>query len=135
LNGRWIQSFRPVIDLTEDARDREADISTLVPEVLFIRDSIDSNLGVIISIKFQIKSEGESSSINSEQRGTVELSMAGVIEAIDGNNWVINGRVFTVNQATTFRGITPEVGEVVVALLISTPDGAFVARSISKSGR
>ena len=135
LNGRWIQSFRPVIDLTEDARDRGADISTLVPEVLFIRDSIDSNLGVIISIKFQIKSEGESSSINSEQRGTVELSMAGVIEAIDGNNWVINGRVFTVNQATTFRGITPEVGEVVVALLISTPDGAFVARSISKSGR
>ena len=106
-----------------------------MPEVLFIRDSIDSNLGVIISIKFQIKSEVESSSTNSAQQGTIELSMSGVIEAIDGNNWVINGRVFTVNQATTFRGRDPEVGEVVVAVLISRPDGSFVARSISKSGR
>jgi len=127
--------FRPVIDLIAEARDLGTDISTLVPEVLFIRDSIDSNLGVIISIKFQIKSETESSSTSSTQQGTVELSISGVIEAIDGNNWVINGRVFTVNNATTFRGRDPEVGEVVVAVLISRPDGSFVARSISKSGR
>jgi hypothetical protein len=135
LNGRRIQLFRPVIDLIAEARDLGTDISTLVPEVLFIRDSIDSNLGVIISIKFQIKSETESSSTSSTQQGTVELSISGVIEAIDGNNWVINGRVFTVNNATTFRGRDPEVGEVVVAVLISRPDGSFVARSISKSGR
>lgn len=135
LNGRRIQSFRPVIDLIADARERSTDISTLVPEVLFIRDSIDSNQGVIISIKFQTKSEGDSPITNSGQQNTIELSVFGVIAAIDGNSWVINGQVFTVNQATTFRGREPEVGEVVVAMLISKADGSFVARSVSKSGR
>lgn len=135
LNGQRIQSFRPVIDLIAEAQERGVDISTLVPEVLFIRDSIDSNQGLIISIKFQTKSEGESSITNSGQQNTVELSVSGVIAAIEGNSWVINGRVFTVNQATTFRGREPEVGEVVVAVLISKADGSFVARSISKSGR
>jgi len=135
LNGRRIQSLIPVTDLISEARHLGLDVSTLVPEVLFIRDSIDSNLGVIISVKFQIKSEVESWSTNSAHQATIELSMSGVIEAIDGKNWVINGRVFTVNQATTFRGRDPEVGEVVVAVLISRPGGSFVARSISKSGR
>ena len=135
LNGQRIQSFRPVIDLIADARESGADINTLVPEVLFIRESIDSNQGVIISIKFQTKSEGESSITNPRQQNIVELSVSGIIAAIDGNSWVINGRVFTVNQATTFRGREPEVGEVVVAVLISKADGSFVARSISKSGR
>jgi hypothetical protein len=135
LNGRRIQSFRPVIDLISEAQERGIDISTLVPEVLFIRDSIDSNQGVIISIKFQTKSEGDSPVTNSGQQNTIELSVSGVIAAIDGNSWVINGRVFTVNQATTFRGREPEIGEVVVAMLISKLDGSFVARSISHSGR
>ena len=135
LNGQRIQSFRPVIDLIADARESGADINTLVPEVLFIRESIDSNQGVIISIKFQTKSEGESSITNPRQQNIIELSVSGIIAAIDGNSWVINGRVFTVNQATTFRGREPEVGEVVVAVLISKADGSFVARSISKSGR
>ena len=103
--------------------------------MLFIRDSVDSNLGVIISINFQVKFEGESSGTNSEQQGTVELSVSGVIEAIDGDIWVINGRVFTVNRATLYRGDTAEVGAVVVVVLISRPDGSFVARLISKSGR
>ena len=103
--------------------------------MLFIRDSVDSNLGVIISIKFQIKFEDESSGTNSEHQGTVELSVSGVVEAIDGDSWVINGRVFTVDRATQYRGRTAGVGEVVVAVLISRSDGSFVARLISKSGR
>jgi hypothetical protein len=135
LNGHQIQSLRPVTELIADARERGTEISTLVSEVLFIRDSVDSNLGVIISIKFQVKFEGESSGTNSEQQGTVELSVSGVIEAIDGDSWVINGRVFTVNRATQYRGHSAGVGEVVVAVLISRSDGSFVARLISKSGR
>ena len=135
FNGRRIQSFGPVVDLISEARERGTDISILVPEVLFIRDSIDSNKGVIISIKFQTKSEDNSLIINSGQQNTIELSVYGVIAAIDGNSWVINGRVFTVNQTTTFRGREPKLGEVVVAMLISNADGSFVARSISKSGR
>ena len=135
LNGRHIYSLRPVTELIADARERGTEISTSVSEVLFIRDSVDSNLGVIISMKFQIKFEDESSGTNSEHQGTVELSVSGVVEAIDGDSWVINGRVFTVDRATQYRGRTAGVGEVVVAVLISRSDGSFVARLISKSGR
>ncbi|MGY8880780.1 MAG: DUF5666 domain-containing protein, partial [Dehalococcoidia bacterium] len=112
LNGRHIHSLRPVTELIADARERATEISTLVSEVLFIRDSVDSNLGVIISIKFQVKFEDESSGTNSEHKGTVELSVSGVVEAIDGDSWVINGRVFTVDRATQYRGRTAGVGEV-----------------------
>ena len=91
---------------------------------------------MIISIKFQIKIGADEVDDSSEnQAPTVQLSISGVIEAIDGNRWVINGRVFTVTDDTNIRGGDPEVGEVVVAVLVSRPGGAFTARSISVSSR
>ena len=136
LNGRRIQSLGQVSELIDSAWYRAQPYSALIPEVLFIRDSIDSDQGVIISIKFQIKIGADEVDDSSEnQAPTVQLSISGVIEAIDGNRWVINGRVFTVTDDTNIRGGDPEVGEVVVAVLVSRPGGAFTARSISVSSR
>ena len=136
LNGRRIQSLGQVSELIDPAWYRAQPYSALIPEVLFIRDSIDSDQGVIISIKFQIKIGADEVDDSSEnQAPTVQLSISGVIEAIDGNRWVINGRVFTVTDDTNIRGGDPEVGEVVVAVLVSRPGGAFTARSISVSSR
>jgi len=136
LNGRRIATLRPVADLLEDANNDGFDVTSLVSEVSFIRDSIDSDQGVIVSINLQIKVESESSRNETPQdNSTVELTVSGVIEAINGNRWVINGRVFTVNRSTTFLGDEPEVGEVAVALLVSRNDGPFIARRVNVSGR
>jgi hypothetical protein len=103
--------------------------------VLFIRDSIDSNQGLIISINFQVKVSDEVDGEGDSKEPIVELTISGVIEAIDGDRWVINGRVFTVTDATTIRGGDPEVGEVVVVLLVSRPGGEFTARTVTVSSR
>lgn len=136
LNGRRITSLRPVFEMMNPSNDQPGAISAQVPEVKFIRDSLDSNLGVIISINFQIKIVDLDSNNRDEPEDlTVELRISGVIEAIDGNKWAVNGRVFTVNDDTNIRGGEPEVGEVIVALLASRPGGAFIARSITVSSR
>jgi hypothetical protein len=135
LNGRRVQSLRPVSDLLNDAREKGADVSALVPEVLFIRDSIDSDQGLIVSIRFQIKVQTTGADSGTDRAAaTVELTISGVIEAIDGSRWVIDGRLFTVDDSTVFRG-DPKPGEVAVAILVSTQGGEFVARRVSVSGR
>lgn len=135
LNGRRIPTLRPVSDLLNDAMDSDAEISALVPEVLFIRDSIDSDQGVIVSIRFQIKIQTEGAEDRTDQPAAiVELTISGVIEAIDGSRWVIDGRVFAVDSSTIFRG-DPKPGEVAVAVLVSRRGGGFVARTVSVSGR
>jgi hypothetical protein len=131
LHGRRIATLRPVAELLNQAENTGADISALVPGVLFIKDSTDSDRGVIITIQFQIKVESELT----DDANAVELTVSGPIEAINGDTWVVDGRVFTVVDETQLRGDNPEVGLVAVAVLVSGPDGAFVARTISISGR
>ena len=131
LHGRRIPTLRPVAELLNQAKNSGAEISALVPGVLFIKDSIDSDRGVIITIQFQIKVESD----RTDGSNAVELTVSGPIEAINGDTWVIDGRVFTVINGTRFVGANPEVGLVAVAVLVSRPDGAFVAKSISVSGR
>jgi len=130
LHGRRIGTLRPIAELLNQAKSTGAEISALVPEVLFIKDSIDSNRGVIITIQFQIKVES-----NREDANVVELTVSGAIEAINGDTWVVDGRVFRVVGGTRFAGEKPEVGLIAVAVLVSRPDGVFVARTISVSGR
>jgi hypothetical protein len=128
LHGRRIATLRPVAELLNQAGNTGAEVSALVPEVLFIKDSIDSDRGVIITIQFQIKVES-----NREGANAVELTVSGPIEAINGDTWVIDGRVFTVIDGTRFAGEKPEVGLIAVAVLVGRPDGAFVARTIRVS--
>ncbi|MBN4064495.1 hypothetical protein JYU04_02020 [Dehalococcoides mccartyi] len=135
LNGRQIPSLKPVADLLAEAEERDAEVSALVSELLFIRDSIDSKQGVIISIKFQIKVESDRATDSDQSESSVETTVSGVIEAIDGNRWVIDGQVFTVNSRTNYQGGDPKVGEVAVAVLISRGGGAFVARTVNVSTR
>ena len=135
LNGRRVQSLQAVRELIDSAWYRAQPYSALIPEVLFIRDSIDSNQGVIISINFQIKIGDEVDGDSKRDVPTVELSISGVIEAIDGDRWVVNGRVFTITDATTVRGGEPGVGEVIVAVLVSRPGGDFTAKTVTVSSR
>jgi hypothetical protein len=128
LHGRRIATLRPVAELLNQAGNTGAEVSALVPGVLFIKDSIDSDRGVIITIQFQIKVES-----NREGANAVELTVSGPIEAINGDTWVIDGRVFTVIDGTRFAGEKPEVGLIAVAVLVGRPDGAFVARTIRVS--
>jgi hypothetical protein len=134
LNGRRIQTFRPVSDLLGGVMGQGSNVSALVPEVLFFRDSIDSNLGVIISIQVQIKVESEDEIDDSEFVPT-SLTVSGVIEAINDETWVIDGTVFTVNDSTRFIGDDAEIGMVAVAVLASTKDGIYRAKAISVTGR
>jgi hypothetical protein len=131
LHGRRIATLRPVGELLNQAKNAGAEISALVPGVMFIKDSIDSDRGVIITIQFQIKVE----SSRIDGANAVELTVSGPIEAIKGNTWVVDGRVFTVVTGTRFAGEKPEAGLVAVAVLVSKPDGTFIAKTISVSGR
>ncbi|GIT19608.1 MAG: hypothetical protein CM1200mP39_24140 [Dehalococcoidia bacterium] len=54
-NGGRIDSLSPVDELLNGSGGERPYKKAMVPEVLFIRDSLDSDLGVIISIQFQIK--------------------------------------------------------------------------------
>ena len=103
----------------------------MVPEVLFIRDSLDSDLGVIISIQFQIKVDDTGGVDGSG----VEMETSGVIEVIRGKTWVIGGNVFIVNFSTDILGEEPEVGLVAKALLVSNPGGTFIAREVNVFSR
>jgi hypothetical protein len=100
----------------------------MVPEVLFIRDSLNSDLGVIISIQFQIKVDDVAGGVDGSG---VEMETSGVIEVIRGKTWVIDGKVFIVNFSTDIVGQEPEVGLVAKALLVSNPGGTFVAREVN----
>jgi hypothetical protein len=100
----------------------------LVPEVLFIRDSLDSDLGMIISIQFQIKVEADMGGVDGSG---VEMETSGVIEVIRGKTWVIDGNVFIVNFSTDVMGEEPEVGLVAKASLVSNPGGTFIAREVN----
>ena len=136
LHGRRIGTLRPVAELLNQAEDSGSEISALVPSVLFIKDSIDSDRGVIITIQFQIKVESNQAGGGDElDANAVELRVSGPIEAINGDTWVIDGRVFTVIDGTRFTGEKPEVGLVAVAVLVSRRDGSFIAKSINVSGR
>jgi hypothetical protein len=136
LNGRRIPTLRPVADLFNAINDGDRNVSALVPEVLFNRDSLDSNTGVVIAIKFQIQVKPETSpDVMEGNTATVEMTVLGVIEAITGDTWVIDGRVFTVTDATRFQGEDPELGTVAVAILVSRPSGLFTARTVSVTRR
>ena len=65
----------------------------------------------------------------------IELTVSGVIEAISGDTWVIDGQVFIVDSATRFIGENAEVGMVAVAVLESEPGGIFTAVAVSVTGR
>jgi hypothetical protein len=136
LNGRSIATLRPVAELFNYVNDQDAVVRALVPEVLFFRDRWDSGSGVIISIQFQIKVEPERvPGSDASDNPLIELTVSGVIEAINGHTWVIDGRVFTVTDRTRFGGDDAEVGVVAVAVLVSDPGGTFTARSVSVTGR
>ena len=102
--------------------------TAMVPEVLFIRDSLNSDLGVIISIQFQIKVDDDGGGVDGSG---VEMETSGVIEVIRGKTWVIDGNVFIVNFSTDILGEEPEVGLVAKALLVSNPGGTFIAREVN----
>ncbi len=136
LNGRRIQTLKPVIELINKVNEQDETIRALVPEVLFNRDSLDSDQGIIMSINFQIKIDQKPRDVEDDLKSrVVELTVSGVIEAISGDRWVINGRVFTVNDETRFIGRKPDVGEVAVVALTSRPDGTFFAKRVSGARR
>jgi len=136
LNGRRVQSLGPVAELVESAESKGAEVSALVSEVSFIRDSIGSEQGVIISIKFQIRVGAQVPRAEIDPNTTtIETTVSGVIEAISGDRWVIDGHVFVVDDNTRFVGDTPEVGETAAAVLVSRRGGEFIARTISVSRR
>jgi len=127
LNGGRIDSLSPVDELLNGSGGERPYKKAMVPEVLFIRDSLDSDLGVIISIQFQIKVDDTGGVDGSG----VEMETSGVIEVIRGKTWVIGGNVFIVNFSTDILGEEPEVGLVAKALLVSNPGGTFVAREVN----
>ena len=100
LNGGRIDSLSPVDELLNGSGGERPYKKAMVPEVLFIRDSLDSDLGVIISIQFQIKVDDRGGVDGSG----VEMETSGVIEAIRGKTWVIGGNVFIVNFSTDILG-------------------------------
>tara|TARA_B100000029_G_scaffold216381_1_gene214175 strand:+ start:17603 stop:20452 length:2850 start_codon:yes stop_codon:yes gene_type:complete len=132
LNGAHIDSLSPVAKLMNHPGTERRYRGSMVPEVLFIRDSLDSHLGVIISIQFQIKIDDDSGGVDGSG---VEMEASGVIEVIRGKTWVIDGNVFIVNFSTNIIGEEPEVGLVAKALLVSNPGGTFIARDVNVFGR
>ena len=134
LNGRQIESFSAVADLLATAGASDGDVVSLIPEVMFIRDSLDSNLGVIISIRIQIKMDRGGAESGDVDGSVVEVTISGVIEAIDGQTWAIDGHVFFVDRNTEFLGEDPEVGLVAKAALISRPGRMLVAQAVSVAG-
>ena len=128
LNGGNIDSLSPVAELLNDSKGDRLQKKALVPEVLFIRDSLDSDLGMIISIQFQIKVEADMGGVDGSG---VEMETSGVIEVIRGKTWVIDGNVFIVNFSTDVMGEEPEVGLVAKASLVSNPGGTFIAREVN----
>ena len=127
LNGARIDSLSPVDELLNGSGGERPYKKAMVPEVLFIRDSLDSDLGVIISIQFQIKVDDTGGVDGSG----VEMETSGVIEVIRGKTWVIGGNVFIVNFSTDILGEEPEVGLVAKALLVSNPGVTFIAREVN----
>ena len=127
LNGARIDSLSPVDELLNGSGGERPYKKAMVPEVLFIRDSLDSDLGVIISIQFQIKVDDT----DGVDGSGVEMETSGVIEVIRGKTWVIGGNVFIVNFSTDILGEEPEVGLVAKALLVSNPRGTFIAREVN----
>lgn len=135
LNGRTVHSLSAVADLLGRASTADADVIALVPEVMFTRDSVDSDRGVIILMQIQIKvNTGQVEGSGDGDNPVVEVTISGVIEAIHGRTWVIDGRVFTVDDDTAFFGEEPEVGLVATAALVAEPGGKFVAEVISIAG-
>jgi hypothetical protein len=137
LNGRTVRTLRPVADLFNGTKDRD-NVSALVTEVTFFRDSLDSDQGLIISIRFQIRIapivvEDPIIAPDSPTREFTpeELTVRGVIEAINSNTWVIDGQVFVVIGSTRYIGGDADVGVVAVARLLSRRDGTFYARTIT----
>ena len=128
LNGGRIDSLSPVAELMNGSGGERLYKNAMVPEVLFIRDSLNSDLGVIISIQFQIKVDDDVGRVGGSG---VEMETSGVIEVIRGKTWVIDGNVFIVNFSTDILGEEPEVGLVAKALLVSNPGGTFIAREVN----
>ena len=136
LNGRRVRSLSAVADLLTISGTAGADVVALVPEALFIRDSLDSDQGVIISVQIQIKVDsGRVGGSGNVDNPVVEVTISGVIEAIHGQTWVIDGHVFFVDDSTEFLGEDPEVGLVAKAALISRPGRMLVAQAVSVAGR
>ena len=134
LNGRQIESFSAVADLLATAGASDGDVVSLIPEVMFIRDSLDSNLGHVILIRIQIKMDRSGDESGDVDGSVVEVTISGVIEAIDGQTWAIDGHVFFVDRNTEFLGEDPEVGLVAKAALISRPGRMLVAQAVSVAG-
>ena len=134
LNGRQVESFSAVADLLSTAGASDGDVVSLIPEVMFIRDSLDSNLGHVISIRIQIKMDRSGDESGDVDGSVVEVTISGVIEAIDGQTWAIDGHVFFVDRNTEFLGEDPEVGLVAKAALISRPGRMLVAQAVSVAG-
>ena len=134
LNGRRIATLGPVAELLNSAKENGNEISALIPEILFYRDSVDSNLGEIISAQFQVKI-GPTPDTTERDNELIELTVSGVITAITGDTWVIDGQVFVVVDATRFAGDKGEVGLVAVAVLVGRPGDTFTARSVNVTGR
>ena len=134
LNGRQTESFSAVADLLATAGASDGDVVSLIPEVMFIRDSLDSNLGHVISIRIQIKMDRSGDESGDVDGSVVEVTISGVIEAIDGQTWAIDGHVFFVDRNTEFLGEDPEVGLVAKAALISRPGRMLVAQAVSVAG-
>ena len=136
LNGRRVESLSAVADLLNRVSETDSVVVALVLEVLFIRDSLDSDRGVIITMQIQIKVDsGQAEGADDADSRVVEVTISGVIEAIDGQTWAIGGHLFVVDDNTEFLGEEPEVGLVAKAALVSKLGGVFVAQAVSVAGR
>ena len=131
LNGRKIDSLSQLNDLIDNDIDNRETSHAVVTEVLFIRDSLESHLGVIISIQIQVALDSEIYSNATNKRDVlIETMVSGVVEVVDGNRWVVDGQVFRVNEDTKYDGGVPKMGEVVFAVLVSRTLGDYVAKTI-----
>lgn len=72
---------------------------------------------------------------DSRSPSTVETSVAGVIESIEGDTWVIGGRRFIVSDRPQIFGEAPAPGLVAKASLQADSGGVFTAITISVAGR
>ena len=107
---------------------------------LYLYEGNDKTRGVALVLQFfSLSKAGEARPAQpgaaTAKPAAVETTVAGKIEVIEGDTWVISARKFLVNDKTQFFGEKPEVGLVAKAALRAAESGVFTAVVISVAGR
>lgn len=87
-------------------------------------------LGDMVSVKAELRENGEIVALRISALREVEVFIQGVIESMSGAHWVVSGTRVIVDGATKVNG-TPEVGATVQIVAIQQPDGTVRAKTVS----